>query len=686
VFSNPAAGLNDLPESLCAHDQYATSQIFEAIAGNAALGTVKTEIFYGDYVHGDTVPTPVSQRDNYIYKRSELAYAWCLRYGFDAATGQPSQKGAELWEHTEVNAATGVVTVEKSYYVIGGKNNQSNDGILAVSTVAVRGGVPAQGVPSASTGVQSAYCNAAPGSASATLTLPAPPTPGNTLVFIHAGYNRAPNGNITPPAGLTLLSYYHDQDYQQANIWSRLVEAGDVQAWTFAITLLTGNQDFAVIELTGAPTISAATGPAGAAGSTALTSNFIGASGPSTVLCMFEWETGSSPGPTASGIAPSDYSVAYQWTGSTSSGIGCHCSVLLSVSEGSVPAAAVTATLGSAPDHIPVYATVIASIPATSQTGSVLKLAADPSPYDRPADVWDADNPLTDTNLVPLLSGSKYAVVDVEIAVAEYHNGQTVPLMKSAVSGYNYSRAEQSYFTSWLYTGAPDWGPTTGRGQVQRKRKSVDPSTGVVTCEIDYNDSAHNDHTNDGIIQVITIGQRARTYANSFVGEAEAWVDVDDTAWLSGAALATSHYHDLTKNVRFATEGIELFLGTYADGDTVPLPTGRNDGHVYTQAEVTYVFSGDDSGSVSDASLLNETISVDPDTGLVSYKTLTNTLGLTSSPELLVLVVAIRQSEVQDSSIITTPADQIPTNQAVDGESLAYQALANLTAITVNGA
>jgi hypothetical protein len=109
------------------------------IAGNAALGMVRPEFFYGTYQNGDTVVAPVSPVDQYQYSRDELLYIYTQVTTFSPSSGWTSAAGILFYCKWDVDPTTGAVSSVEYYHPDGNTPvNLTNDGQLLVLTVAQR--------------------------------------------------------------------------------------------------------------------------------------------------------------------------------------------------------------------------------------------------------------------------------------------------------------------------------------------------------------------------------------------------------------------------------------------------------------------------------------------------------------------------------------------------------------------
>lgn len=132
-------GFTDVPDSLLAANQGCTGFIMSAIKDNASFGSVVPEPFYTTQVDGDTVALPQSQTDGYQYSREELIYMWDMVNTTNQGNGLPSANGAVLWYEQFVEPDTGKCHSTVAYYVDGGAQTNTSDGVLGVWTFGIRG-------------------------------------------------------------------------------------------------------------------------------------------------------------------------------------------------------------------------------------------------------------------------------------------------------------------------------------------------------------------------------------------------------------------------------------------------------------------------------------------------------------------------------------------------------------------
>ena len=135
-----APGFTDIPDSLtAAPSAFATGFLMSAIKDDCAAGTVMPEFFQGFYTNGQVVPPPTSTVDGYLYQQQEIMYVWECVNTTNMSNGLPSANGGLLWMQHNVDQRSGAVSCTEAYYVPGGAQTNTNDGVLKVTTIAVRG-------------------------------------------------------------------------------------------------------------------------------------------------------------------------------------------------------------------------------------------------------------------------------------------------------------------------------------------------------------------------------------------------------------------------------------------------------------------------------------------------------------------------------------------------------------------
>jgi len=143
-------GFFDLADSAIAGNQPLTDDSLQKMSHNAKFAAVRCEIIYmGFYASGDTVPTPVSPVDGYVYSRSECAFVPVFVSSRQPAAGfipgqaafptlAPSDLGTGALicspYELDINDATGVLTC----VVYWGGNGAQNQGTVKVYAICQR--------------------------------------------------------------------------------------------------------------------------------------------------------------------------------------------------------------------------------------------------------------------------------------------------------------------------------------------------------------------------------------------------------------------------------------------------------------------------------------------------------------------------------------------------------------------
>jgi hypothetical protein len=134
-------GFSDLSNSVLVATDPARGLHVEQISSNATFGKVRIEIFHDLYFDGDTVPTPVSPIDGYVYSRSECMYFYNIAVSTNKDTGWIQIGSGSLWfTNWFVNQGTGEVSSLEWYRNTGsgGTRTPTNDGQIIVYTIAQR--------------------------------------------------------------------------------------------------------------------------------------------------------------------------------------------------------------------------------------------------------------------------------------------------------------------------------------------------------------------------------------------------------------------------------------------------------------------------------------------------------------------------------------------------------------------
>jgi hypothetical protein len=133
-----------------------TDDVAVKILQNAKFGCVRFEtIFMGYFKHGDTVPQPVSPVDQYTYARNEVVYDFALYSTRQPAQGFVSGQATApaissvstpnlYWTRAGINDATGIVSIDVSYYQPKGTETITHDGIVKVVALCQRASINTQ--------------------------------------------------------------------------------------------------------------------------------------------------------------------------------------------------------------------------------------------------------------------------------------------------------------------------------------------------------------------------------------------------------------------------------------------------------------------------------------------------------------------------------------------------------------
>lgn len=441
------AGLLDLPDALFEATDVAADWGIGRICANTRFGALACEVFYGEYRDGDTVALPVSAVDGYHYSRDELVYGWMHKTTFDPDTGAPGGRGSFLLRTPSVDPLTGAVSSLLVYYVQGGAQTNTYDGLLAVLTFGVRG-----------------------------------------------------RGRLTMSAA-----------------------------------------------------------------------------------------------PSFNDLADSAFAID-----------------------------AAFKTLNA------------------TRLNRNAKLAA-----------------------VRFELFSKSTLLDSKGFPQGYSNGQTVPLPVSPVDGYTYARAELKYLPFWIYTGKSNRSGPTGPGRIRLENVSVNTTTGVVTTQINYWNGTTETVTNDGIVGVLVLAQRA---IGTMAAPAAAFTDLDDSLFFAGRVLGHTPLQTVNRNTKFSILRPEIFLANYTNGQTVALPTSPVDGYVYARNELDYLGAVLNTGA-GQGGIRAESVRVNPATGLISAQVQFEKDGLFGGgiaygydATVAVVTVARRghETELSDTPPLEPPAPPAP--------------------------
>ncbi len=147
-------GFFDIADAAIVGGQPLTDDSIAKISHNAKFGAIRCEIIYmGFFANGNTVGTPISPVDGYAYTRAEVMYHF-NRYdsrapgpGFVAGQAakppSASSQASQIYHFGpwDIDDSTGIVSLQTSYFVTGGAETVTNDGIIKVYAMCQRSSV-----------------------------------------------------------------------------------------------------------------------------------------------------------------------------------------------------------------------------------------------------------------------------------------------------------------------------------------------------------------------------------------------------------------------------------------------------------------------------------------------------------------------------------------------------------------
>lgn len=212
---------------------------------------------------------------------------------------------------------------------------------------------------------------------------------------------------------------------------------------------------------------------------------------------------------------------------------------------------------------------------------------------DLPNSVLTVGSPSFALHLGEISMNAAFGMVRCEIFPCTQKHGDTVPLPVSCADGYVYSREELIYFWSVANSVDPSTGWISGPDSLWFANWEIDQTTGVVFSEEWYERSSTADtrlaaKSNDGSIQVFTIGQRQRT--NMIMAAPAAYSTVDESQIADDKPYTDNLLTQISGNAKFSCVNSEVFyLGEYVNGQTVTLPVSSVDRYAYSSAECKFL-------------------------------------------------------------------------------------------------
>jgi len=219
-------------------------------------------------------------------------------------------------------------------------------------------------------------------------------------------------------------------------------------------------------------------------------------------------------------------------------------------------------------------------------------LSTKPGFSDLPATALAGGNTALGVHLARINSNAAFGLVRMECFIANYHDGETVPLPTSSIDGYKYDRSELTYIWGIQNSVQPETGWITGPDSLWFGAWVVDQATGTITCREWYRRSGQNDDaaiSHDGTLAVFTIAQRQR---NTLIVSSplNSYNDVSSGSLGSGGSYGNVAAQ-LNTNAKFGALNMECFyMGEFVDGQTVGTPVSPADGYAYSRAQTTLVF------------------------------------------------------------------------------------------------
>lgn len=311
------------------------------------------------------------------------------------------------------------------------------------------------------------------------------------------------------------------------------------------------------------------------------------------------------------------------------------------------------------------------------------------------------DKPLTQQLAQGLNGDAKFSVVNHEaIYCGEFTNAATVPTPVSPADGYHYSYAECAFMFSWRWSppgASPMAAPPLSDGQLGPMKASINPSTGVVSTTIEYDDNNGNLlSTNDGRIAVLAFCTRSGT-PSGLTPAASSFTELSFDDFMPGSDLPFPTVEDILNNILEAIGTPEFFgPATHHNSDTIPLPTSPIDGYVYSRSELSYVWSFNDTTNAAGSNLRMASFGgdIDQTTGLVhlyGYRLPPGgpyTFEDQTQPTITVLTIARRQAHTQTTlaSSTTTPGTGTTGSSAGSGADVPTVSSVLQDSFTGNGA
>lgn len=481
------AGFLDIPDSLIAAGSVINSLSLAGIQSNADFAACCFEMFYQELQDGDSVAKVQSAVDGYVYQSSELLYAHEIRTTVDPVSGLPAAPGGLLWANWHVNQTTGKLRIQESYYVQGGAQGNTNQGVQAVWIIGQRGrGVRTMASqptfsdqsnsallrdsPLTQSSIQAIGRNAKLGS----VRIEAFILNGSGYPYWTAGATHSPGDNIQPTLG------HADGCFYTCVIGG--TSAGIEPTWPGDVkdTVLDGSVLWLAVGFgfVNGQTIGYPKSPV---------DQYQYSSADSFVCLPFFYITGAiEPGSGAS-TGPSILASRIQRM-QKSATVGGAVSSSITYWNGSTQSVTNDGAIG-------VVAVCVRHTAAMAQTQN--------NYIESSGTEFGAGNVVGDTTIQNLNGNAKFGIVRKEEFTSTLAGGATVALPTSPTDGYSYTRNELLYPTFIL-----DTGNQSGDNAIRDVLFYTDPELGTVHSRIDYFQGGNPYTTTNGSFLIACLGFR----------------------------------------------------------------------------------------------------------------------------------------------------------------------------------
>ena len=219
-----------------------------------------------------------------------------------------------------------------------------------------------------------------------------------------------------------------------------------------------------------------------------------------------------------------------------------------------------------------------------------LILNTQPGFSDQPDTGLAAEKVSLGVQLAKISNNAMFGMVRSEFFQGVYKNGDTVDLPVSPADGYAYTREELTYIWAVYSSANPANGWITGPAALWYCGWKVDQDTGAVISEEWYRSDGASSVSNDGFLQVFTIGQRQQ--ASLTIAAQPTFAEINSSAYYQDRALDTDLLVNLNNNAKWtAVKNEVIYMGEFYQGKTVGQPVSPADGYKYEYSEVAFTHS-----------------------------------------------------------------------------------------------